>query len=337
MRRYFFLIFLMLMCTMCSSGAEWQDVIDRGQINSGSQQSKPEQPSDSDQPSEPEKPVEPKPEMVSLGIVTDVHYADKDVNNERYYRESGAKLEAAVRDFNSRNVDMVISLGDIVDNEYENYGDINTHLASLTMPLYKILGNHDFISPFDWNKQNAALQTLGITNRYFSVIKGDFRLLFLDTSDLAMYSHEVGSDEYRQAEDIYEELEGEANAKKYNGAIGQAQQKWLEAQLKEAQSASQTVICFAHIPLYIDGAAKYTLWNGEEILDLLTGYSCVKAFVAGHHHEGGYADNGGIHHITLKGMVLGETNSYSIVTIHKDRLVIEGYGRQGNAEYKYNH
>lgn len=328
MRKFFFMIFLILMCTMCSSGAEWQGVIDKAQTNQGSQ------PSDT-QPSEPSEPSEPAPEMVSLGIVTDVHYADKDVNNDRYYRDSKTKLEAAVGKFNSEGVDMALSLGDIVDNEYGNYGDIGRHLDALTMPLYKVLGNHDFITPFDLEKQNAALQTLGITNRYFSVTKGNFRLLFLDTSDLAMYSHEVGTEEYREAEDIYDELEGEANARKYNGAIGQAQQKWIEMQLKEAQGASQIVVCFAHIPLYIDGAAKYTLWNGEDILDLLAEYSCVKAFVAGHHHEGGYADNGSIHHITLKGMVLGETNSFSIVKLYNDRIVIDGYGRERDVEYKY--
>ena len=112
--------------------------------------------------------------------------------------------------------------------------------------------------------------------------------------------------------------------------------RWLEDELEEATEKSQVVICFCHIPLAVDGAGKYTLWNREDMIDMLEEAECVKAFIAGHHHEGGYADNGGFHHVTLKGMVVGEnTTSYSVVKIYKDRLVIDGYGREEDKEYKF--
>ena len=323
MKKYLFIILMSVLCTMCSSGSEWQDVLDDAHKN----------------PSQPVTPDEPAGEtFIALGIFTDSHYsATKENKTERYYKASKQKIESAVATFNSEKVNMALSLGDIVDNEFDDYSDIAQYLDRLEMPFYKVLGNHDFVTPFSLEQQTAALKVLGISNRYFSVSTDDLRLIFLDGSDVAKYSNEDESEGYRKAEEMLEELKDDlaANAKNYNGAIGKAQRDWLDAELRTAQLASQNVICFSHIPLFVKDGEKYTLWNGEDVLDMLTPYSCVKAYVAGHHHVGGYSDKGGIHHITLKGMVQGPDNSYAIVRIYKDRIVIDGYGREEDREYKF--
>ena len=347
----------MMMFTMCSSGSEWQDVIDKAHNNPSqpappsesenpedpsepetpTEPEQPEDPSEPDTPAEPEAPQTPAPvKSVTIGIFTDAHYAHKDNSNGRYYTASKQKVKDAVDTFNAQSVDLAVSLGDIVDNEYEYYGDIAAYVDKLNMPKYQVLGNHDFINPFSEDQQNAALKQIGVKERYFSVVKEPFRLIFLDGSDIAMYSHPVASEEYRLAEDIYYTLrdDEEANAKRYNGAIGEKQQKWLENELKDAEAKNQIVFCFCHIPFAIDGAKQYTLWNGEDMVDLISPYKCVKAVIAGHHHEGGYADDGGLHHITLKGMVLGEENSYAVITLHEDRIAVVGYGREADKEYK---
>lgn len=337
MRRCFFISLLSMMCVMCSSGSEWQSVIDNAHNNP----STPADPSDNEEPETPadEPQQEPSGEaVVTFGVFTDSHYSATKANKtDRFYSASKQKIQDAVDTFNAEKVDMVFSLGDLVDNEYEDYQDVGQYLAQLSMPMYKVLGNHDFITPFSSQQQTEALKVLGISNRYFSIIKGDFRLIFLDTSDVAKYSNEEGTEAYRKAENMLAILKDdlEPNAKQYNGAIGKQQQDWLDAELRAALNESQKVICFAHIPLYIDGAKQYTLWNREDIKDMLAPYKCVKAFVAGHHHAGGYADDGGFHHITLKGMVMGEDTSYSVIRLYDDRMVIDGYGRENDCEYKF--
>ena len=133
---------------MCSSGSEWQDVINN----------------DNNQ----EIPVTYE---VKIGIITDAHYSAKENSNGRYYSASKQKISEAVQVFNNAGVDMAISLGDLVDNEYTDYSDIQVELAKLSMPMYKILGNHDFITPFSEEQQSAAIKVLGITNRYFSPVR----------------------------------------------------------------------------------------------------------------------------------------------------------------------
>lgn len=314
MKRISYLTSLILLCTMCSSGSEWQDVINN----------------DNNQ----EIPITYE---VKIGIITDAHYSAKENSNGRYYSASKQKISEAVQVFNNAGVDMAISLGDLVDNEYTDYSDIQVELAKLSMPMYKILGNHDFITPFSEEQQSAALKVLGITNRYFSIVKNGVRLIFLDSSDLATYSHPLESKGYREAEAIYKELKDDLapNARVYNGAIGSVQMEWLKSELQKAQSLSEHVVCFTHIPLALPATGnKYTLWNDEDVIDLLTEYPCVKAVIGGHHHEGGYSLTGGIHHITLKGMVQGEQNSYSILSIKKTSIEVDGFGRETDYEYK---
>ena len=276
--------------------------------------------------------------VMTLGVFTDTHYsATKPDKAGRLYKASKQKIEEAVEVFNAKEVDMVISLGDIVDNEFDNYADIAQHLNKLKMPFHTILGNHDFIVPFSLQQQNDVFKTLGVSERYFSIVKGKVRLVFLDTSDVAKYSNAAESMNYRQAEAIMSQLKDNCvvNAKNYNGAIGKAQMQWLQAQLNDAALASEKVICFSHIPLDVNDGEKYTLWNREDIVEILKVNSCVKSYIAGHHHVGGYSDAGCIHHIVMKGMVQGSENSFAVISIYEDRIVIDGYGREDDREYKF--
>lgn len=276
--------------------------------------------------------------VIVLGVFTDAHYsATKPDKAGRLYKASKQKVEEAVEVFNAKEVDMVISLGDIVDNEFGDYADISQHLNKLKMPFHTILGNHDFIVPFSLQQQNDVFKTLGVSERYFSIVKGKVRLIFLDTSDVAMYSNAAESMNYREAEAIMSQLKDDCavNAKNYNGAIGKAQMQWLQAQLNDAALASEKVICFSHIPLDVNDGEKYTLWNRDDIVEILKVNSCVMSYIAGHHHVGGYSDTGGIHHIVMKGMVQGPENSFAVISIYEDRIVIDGYGREDDREYNF--
>lgn len=49
-----------------------------------------------------------------------------------------------------------------------------------------------------------------------------------------------------------------------------------------------------------------SLYNWREVSGLMSKYDCVKAYIAGHYHKGGYACADGIHYITVCGLVEGE-------------------------------
>lgn len=268
--------------------------------------------------------------LFSFGVVTDVHYSNrKEPSANRYYRDSKRKLAEAVAAFNAAHVDFIVSLGDLIDNDIESYADIAPVLAAAEAPVHKIAGNHDFPAPFDAERQQAAFRTMGVAEPYFSLVRDGCRLLFLDANDVAVYAHAEGTPSRAEAEAALARLtdEGAANARRYNGAPGTVQLTWLARELKAAEAAGERVVALCHTPV-LPLLGRYTLWNNLEIAAILSEYPCVRAFLAGHHHTGGYGVYRGVHHLTFRGMVEGPENKFAIVEVYPDKLVVRGFGTE---------
>jgi len=86
--------------------------------------------------------------LLRAGLMTDLHYADKQPTKTRFYREAPGKLDEAVKHFNKERPTFVIELGDFIDKaatveqEIEWLGTIEKRYAQLTMPRHYVLGNH---------------------------------------------------------------------------------------------------------------------------------------------------------------------------------------------------
>lgn len=275
-------------------------------------------------------PVAEKP-LATIGIVTDIHYCrDREPGGSRYYALSKVKLSEAVDMFNEVGVDFTVSLGDTFDPDPDTYQDIADEFARLDAPVYKVLGNHDCIAPYDSEKQNAVLALLGIENPYYSV-KGpnDLRLIFIDGNDVSIQSTAPGTPKRAVAEEMLQELvdNGAPLARPYNGMLSEEQIRWLVSELDVALNASEEVLVFSHMPLEprdIDAA----LWDGEKIDSLLQSYPNVRAVFSGHHHSGAYHRSGKIMHYTFRGMIEGTVNHYGIVRIYKDRIDVIEYPQE---------
>lgn len=275
-------------------------------------------------------PVAEKP-LATIGIVTDIHYCrDREPGGSRYYALSKVKLSEAVDMFNEVGVDFAVSLGDTFDPDPDTYQDIADEFARLDAPVYKVLGNHDCIAPYDSEKQNTVLALLGIENPYYSV-KGpnDLRLIFIDGNDVSIQSTAPGTPKRAVAEEMLQELvdNGAPLARPYNGMLSEEQIRWLVSELDVALNASEEVLVFSHMPLEprdIDAA----LWDGEKIDSLLQSYPNVRAVFSGHHHSGAYHRSGKIMHYTFRGMIEGTVNHYGIVRIYKDRIDVIEYPQE---------
>ena len=103
--------------------------------------------------------------------------------------------------------------------------------------------------------------------------------------------------------------------------------EWIRYQLERAAINEESVICLCHMPMMPLGG-KYTLFNSPEVTQVLESSPWVKAVITGHHHPGSYDMKGGIHYLSMQGMVQGEDNSYSIIEIYEDRIEVKGYGRE---------
>lgn len=120
----------------------------------------------------------------------------------------------------------------------------------------------------------------------------------------------------------------------FNGALGATQLEWLRGELGAAAECGDRAVILTHVPMQPNSCAPGTLlWNYEEVLEVLHGAGCVVAVFAGHDHDGGYdRDSAGIHHLTFHSPleVAPPHGCHATVTVHEDRLQVDGAGAQAS-------
>lgn len=260
-----------------------------------------------------------------FGLVADIQYGDCDANRARFYRNSLSKLEECITAFNEAEVAFTVNLGDSVDRSQNDLAPVLERFAKLRAPLYHITGNHDYKGL----KNNETLyRQLGMPGEYYSVLRNGWRLIMLNTNEIASYSNCGGTwkeAELKQMEKIIA-LEKRNNGQTYNGGVSSKQLQWLDTQLREARDKGEQVLVFSHHPLY--PPIGLTALNDKEILNILSSYPCVKAVISGHHHAGAYGEYRGISCITLEGMIETEkTTAYAVVKVTPEAISIKGQGR----------
>ena len=265
--------------------------------------------------------------VLRIGLVADPQYADKPTGGKRHYRESLWKLKEAIATFNDNHVDIVQNLGDIVDGGWESYDSIIPVYQNLNPDIenYHLLGNHDFA--VDSSHFTNLLETLSMPYYYYSYVKEGWRFIVLDATDYSYFSNSLHKHDIDRVNLYFESTAGKSNNHRWNSAIGEEQQNWLKQELDTARLLQQNVVIFSHMPLRpLDNPEN--LWNNEEIIDIIENSSNVVAFISGHNHAGDYDFKNGIHYFTIFGMVDTEINSYAILEIYKNNLVLKGYGNQ---------
>lgn len=260
--------------------------------------------------------------MFSIGLIADCQYHAEPGEGERKYSISDEKLAACVEHLSGMDLAFVAHLGDFIDHDWESFDTVAPIYEKLTCPKYHVLGNHDYAVADD--RKAAVPARLGMAAPYYDFVVEGYRFIVIDGNDIAFHSHPEGSEAYQQAEAYYAALASESP--RWNGALGEAQLKWLETRLAGAEASGEQVILFCHFPVFPEN--KHNLWNADEVVLLIDQHPCVKAYIDGHNHAGNYGQHGGVHYITLKGMVDTETTAYAVMDVYGDRLEIRGYGRQ---------
>ncbi len=269
---------------------------------------------------------------VRFAVVADVQYADKDTAMGRYYRAGIEGLSRFVEAANKHSPDFAIQIGDIIDGGDHAAEEMDQVLAvydRLVCRHYHVVGNHDF----NGLARAAVLSRLKLDSAFYSFEVRGVRFIVLDMLDLGVQGGWAkDSEAYRRSEAMLNELAacGQGNAQAYNGGVGQGQLAWLDAELSAAHQKKQDVIIFGHLPL-VPETDKHIAWNAAAIREVLERYGCVRAYIGGHHHAGGYVRQQGIHYLTLPAMVDDPAGvTWAMMSLYPDRLEIRGSGRIEN-------
>lgn len=265
---------------------------------------------------------------LSFGVIADPQYADADTRGSRYYRNSLKKLTSAIDELNKHDLDFTVTLGDVIDKDLKSFDAIMPIYATAKAPQTFVFGNHDFeVADEDKEKVMAAM---GKKQNFYSKTVGDWVFIYLDGTKTSTYRYKKEDLRTKLSADLLAKYKKEKKpqAQPWNGAINPTQLTWLTDELTKAKESNKRVIIFNHFPV-IPLNNSHNLWNDKELVDLITTYPNVIAYMNGHNHKGNYAVHKGCHFINFKGMVEGKTSTpFAIVKCYADRVEIDGFGSE---------
>jgi hypothetical protein len=247
-----------------------------------------------------------------IGLVTDLHHADKDSRGTRHYRETSAKLAEAARQFDKDKPGLVVELGDLIDSadsveaEKGYLRQIAKQFAATPGQHHYVLGNHCVYSL----TKPEFLDIVGQKASYYSFDASGYHFVILDAC-------------FRNDGQPY----GRKNFQWTDSNIPPAEAEWLRADL--AGTSLKTVV-FVHQRL--DVGPPMGIQNGPQIRKILEASGKVLAVMQGHHHQNDYKEIGGIHYCTLRAVIEGsgaENNAYAMLDLLPgDILRLAGFRKQ---------
>ncbi len=107
---------------------------------------------------------------MKIGLITDLHYADKPPAGSRHYRETLGKFAEAAERFTIEKPEFVVELGDLIDaadsveTEQRYLKTINDQFSVVCKDRHYVLGNHCV----DTLKKEEFLGTVGQPKSYYS-------------------------------------------------------------------------------------------------------------------------------------------------------------------------
>ena len=251
--------------------------------------------------------------LLRVGLVTDLHYADKVPAGTRHYRESLTKLEEAATQFEKDQATFLVELGDLIDAadssvdvEQSYLKTINREFSTICTDRHYVLGNHCV----DTLTKEEFLGGVEQEKSYYSFDRGNFHFVVLDSC-------------FRSDGQPY----GRKNSHWTDANIPAPELEWLEADLK---TNDKPVIVFAHQRL--DVSNNHGVKNNAEVRKVLESSEKVLAVFQVHSHQNDLKEIGGIHYCTLVAMVEGsgpENNGYSLMEIEPNGSIqLTGFRKQ---------
>ena len=256
----------------------------------------------------------PPGSKLRIGLVTDLHYAEKDAAGTRHYRETLDKLDEAARKFAEIKPNFIVELGDFIDAaasvdvERRYLKTVNAVFSKICKERHYVLGNHCV----DTLTKAEFLGEIGKKESYYSFDHGSLHFVVLDSC-------------FRSDGKPYQRR----NFEWTDANIPTVELDWLKADL---ETNEKPVVVFAHQRL--DVSDNHGVKNNADVRKVLEASGNVLAVFQGHSHKNDLKDINGIHYCTLVAMIEGSgaaNNGYSVMDIEPNGTIrLTGFRKQKN-------
>jgi alkaline phosphatase len=247
--------------------------------------------------------------VVRIGLLTDIHYADKKSGGTRNYTASLMKVREAVAAFNKQEAQVAVELGDLIDSASDPTTEagylttIEKELARFRGERGYVLGNHcvDGLTKqqfLDGCDAKATHRSFDVSGTHLVILDACFR------ADGVPY--------------------GRRNFDWTDANIPPDQLEWLAADLKATRLPT---LVFVHQRL--DVAKPFGIKNAPAVRAVLEKAGTVLAVFQGHNHINDLKTITGIPYLTLAATVEGDDNAYGLLDLFADgSMRLDGFFRQ---------
>lgn len=224
----------------------------------------------------------------SIGWISDIHAGGTK------YRNSGSEtgniqepktfdesLISVLKELKKKSVDLVISTGDMVNTDEENYGKKILKISrQYEMRMLWVKGNHD--------RSSYMRDIFGFSSGKFYYYYDYENIRIVVLNNTVIY------------DDFY-------------GGLSQEQIDWLKTVLE----TDKEVIIAMHIPIFSESTGGYVLLERyEEFENIVSSSGNVKLVLAGHYHENYEKEINGVKYKLLQPMTKkGENRSYAMINL----------------------
>jgi predicted MPP superfamily phosphohydrolase len=269
-----------------------------------------------------------KKPIVRFGMITDVHYADREPAKGRFYDQSLNKLNEFISKMNHEKVDFIIELGDFKDQDvYPNETNTLKYLTTVESvfsqfngPTYHVLGNHD-MDGITKSQFLERVENTGIAKdkNYYSFNKKGVHFIVLD-GNFTGDGEDYNKDNYTNVESW----------------IPPDQVNWLKGDMKVNKLPA---IVFIHQLLGDSKGMKKSAQNAPEVRKILEESGKVLCVFEGHVNSERHSVINHIHYYSFISTVFGsgsKNNSYVIAEVSKKGDInIHGYRQASDQELKH--
>ncbi len=263
--------------------------------------------------------------LVRFGVITDVHYADREPAKDRFYNQSLDKLHEFIDKMNEEKVDFIVELGDFKDQDVvpdevktlKYLTTVESVFHQFNGPTYHVLGNHD-MDGITKSQFLERVENTGIAKdkNYYSFNQKGVHFVVMD-GNYSIDGKDYNKDNYTNVESW----------------IPVEQIQWLKQDLKANRLPA---IVFIHQLLGDSKGMKKSAQNAPEVRKILEHAGNVLCVFEGHVNSERHSKIKHIHYYSFIASVFGdglENNSYAIVDVHSNGdLKIHGFRKASDQE-----
>ncbi|MBQ2722526.1 MAG: metallophosphoesterase [Opitutales bacterium] len=267
-----------------------------------------------------------KSESVKMLSFADIHCDDDRADDgAKDYKMSFSKVQSAISKVRNEKFDCVLNFGDIVEGEPAQLQKMMGELSSVGVPVKNVLGNHDLrCKPEVQHKMMSML--FEESKSYYSFDVKNWRFFVLDSMRLSRVSKIKNERCTNESAYWLAKVKGKENGVVWGGGVDSEQLEWLENGLKKATQENKKVAVLCHMTIFPFTHAS--MFNHEQIAEILENNKCVKAFICGHLHEGGYVQHNSVHYLTMQSILQNKEPTFSTLEFCEDKIVVKGFGKE---------